>query len=74
MEISEVKFQMIKGLADKRGMSLDKGEFSKILKMAEGIPDVREDKVNRVKEQLASGKYDPPLANVVSATSDMLND
>ncbi len=61
--------QILKVLAEKRGISFDEDEFSKLSKMLKEVPDMRMDKVNKVREQIMSGSYDPPLENIVSASS-----
>ena len=61
--------QILKDLAEKRGISFDEDEFSKLSKMLKEVPDMRMDKVNKVREQIMSGSYDPPLENIVSASS-----
>jgi len=61
--------QILKTLAVKRGISFDEDEFNNLSKMLEEVPDIRMDKVNKVREQIMSGSYNPPLENIVSATS-----
>lgn len=61
--------QILKTLAVKRGISFDEDEFNKLSKMLEEVPDIRIDKVNKVREQIMSGSYNPPLKNIVSASS-----
>ncbi len=61
--------QILKTLAVKRGISFDEDEFNKLSKMLEVVPDIRMDKVNKVREQIMSGSYNPPLKNIVSASS-----
>ncbi len=61
--------QILKVLAEKRGISFDEDEFSKLSEMLKEVPDIRMDKVNKVREQIMSGSYNPPLEKIVSASS-----
>ncbi len=65
--------QKLKHLAVERGVRFDEEEIGNLIKMIEEIPDVRMDKVNKVKDQIMSGSYNPPIKNIVTASSSVMN-
>ena len=61
------RVQRIKLLAAKHGISVNEKDIQKIVKIFDKIPDVREEKINKIKEQIASGKYNPPIKDIALA-------
>jgi negative regulator of flagellin synthesis FlgM len=56
---------------DKVELSGKSAEFSKLVDQLKQLPDVRQDRVNELKQKIASGNYDPSAEDIAGA---ILND
>ncbi|MEP6900293.1 MAG: flagellar biosynthesis anti-sigma factor FlgM [Actinomycetota bacterium] len=52
---------------DKLDFSSRASEVGKLVEQLKSLPDVREEKINQLREQVATGKYNPSSSDIAAA-------